>query len=178
MIRIVSILACIAVGGGLGALAREGTMSLLHGLIGLPVFVSLCIVNVLGSCAIGIVFGHIELAYNRREHSRLDQLPIPGRYTSGSHWPTNDPTMLVVDVFKRSAVLQAVSALVITGFLGAYTTFSAFCLLTVQLLESNNIIEAIISIVGSVALGLFAVWCGIHIGCRTATRGRLQADCD
>ena len=60
--------------------------------------------------------------------------------------------------------------LVITGFLGAYTTFSAFCLITVQLLEANHVIEALISVVGSVAVGLFAVWCGIHIGCRTAMR--------
>ena len=168
MIRIVSILACIAVGGGLGALAREGSMSLLHGIIGLPVFVSLSIVNVLGSLAIGIVFGHIELAYNRREHSRLDQLPIPGRYAG--HWPTNDPTVTPVDIFKRSTNVQAASALLITGFLGAYTTFSAFCLVTVQLLASNNIIGAIISVVGSVLLGLAAVWCGMHIGCRTAAR--------
>ena len=71
MIRLISILACIAVGGGLGALAREGSMTLLHVFIGLPVYVSLGIVNVLGSLVIGIVFGHIELAYNRREHSRL-----------------------------------------------------------------------------------------------------------
>ena len=178
MIRIASILTCIAVGGGLGALARDGTMSLLHGLLGLPVFVALSTVNVLGSLAIGIVFGHIELAYNRRERSRLDQLPMPGKYTGGTHWPTNDPTMLVVDVFKRSATLQIVSALLITGFLGAYTTFSAFCLLTVQLLESNDIISAAISIVGSVALGLFAVWCGIHIGCRTGSRSRPGSEPD
>ena len=178
MIRIVSILACIAVGGGLGALAREGSMTLLNVFIGLPTFVSLSIVNVLGSLAIGFVFGHIELAYNRREHSRLDQLPIPGQYIASNHWPNNDPTVPAVDVFKRSAMLQATSALIITGFLGAYTTFSAFCLITVQLLESNHVIEAIISVVGSVAVGLFAVWCGIHIGCRTAMRRAPKSSTD
>ena len=52
---------------------------------------------------------------------------MPERYAA--HWPTNDPTVTPVDIFKRSTNVQAASALLITGFLGAYTTFSAFCLI-------------------------------------------------
>lgn len=168
MMRLTSIIFCIAIGGGLGALAREGTMSLMHGVLGLPAFASLAIVNVLGSLVIGFVFGRLEGSLNRRGGSRLSQLPHSKHLESRPWWPDGDPTLPAVDLLRFDTALQLASALLITGFLGAYTTFSAFCLLTVQLLEVGQVLDAVLSVVGSVTLGLVAAWIGVHIGCRTS----------
>lgn len=165
MMRLIAVLMCISIGGGFGALAREGTMNLMHGMVGLPIFVSLGIVNVLGSFVIGIVFGLLEGHYKRDGKSRLKQVPhskhLPERV---DWWPDGDPTISAVDLLRTEMSLQMASALLITGFLGAYTTFSAFSLLTVQLLQADQIIDAVISVVGSVSLGLLVVWAGLHLG--------------
>ena len=57
MMHTLVILLCIAIGGGCGALSREGMMALMHGVLGLPPFVALGVVNVSGSLVIGFVFG-------------------------------------------------------------------------------------------------------------------------
>jgi fluoride exporter len=54
--------------------------------------------------------------------------------------------------------------LLITGFCGGYTTFSAFGLENVNLLQSQNIFYAILYISASVFLGLTAVWLGTILG--------------
>ncbi|HEX6724213.1 MAG TPA: fluoride efflux transporter CrcB [Gaiella sp.] len=53
---------------------------------------------------------------------------------------------------------------VVTGFLGAYTTFSTFSLDTFRLIESGEIGQALANTVASVTLGLLAVWAGIRVG--------------
>ncbi|MAT82618.1 MAG: hypothetical protein CMJ29_13360 [Phycisphaerae bacterium] len=176
MMRFISILACISIGGGFGALAREGTMSLMHGLVGLPVFVSLGIVNVLGSFLIGIVFGLLEGHLRRDGKSRLKQVPHAQHLNHNvKWWPDGDPTLPAVDILRAENSLQMASALFITGFLGAYTTFSAFCLLTVQLLQANQWIDAVISVVGSISLGLIVVWLGLHLGVRMVLRSHSKS---
>ncbi|MDG2422347.1 MAG: CrcB family protein [Phycisphaerales bacterium] len=176
MMRLLPILACISIGGGFGALAREGTMSLMHGIIGLPVFVSLGIVNVLGSFLIGIVFGVLEGHLRRDGKSRLKQVPHSKPLEDKVNWwPDGDPTMPAVDVLRAELSLQMASALLITGFLGAYTTFSAFCLLTVQLLQADQIMDAVISVVGSISLGLLVVWIGLHLGVRLVPKTKSES---
>jgi len=164
MIRLFSILACIGIGGGFGALAREGTMSLMHGIIGLPAFVALGFVNVFGSFMIGIIFGALEGHLNREGTSRLKQAPHHRRLHKLPWWPNGDLTQPAVDLLQAQITLQTASAMLITGFLGAYTTFSAFSLLTVQLLQSGQTLNAVISVAGSVCLSLLMVWIGLHIG--------------
>ncbi len=52
---------------------------------------------------------------------------------------------------------------VITGFLGGFTTFSAFSLETIKLLQNGNLMLAIVYIIASVALSLLAVLMGMAI---------------
>jgi len=53
--------------------------------------------------------------------------------------------------------------LLITGFCGGFTTFSAFGLENIVLLQNNNSIYAFAYIALSIVLGLFAVWLGLFI---------------
>ena len=57
-----------------------------------------------------------------------------------------------------------VRAAVVTGFLGAYTTFSTFSLDTYRLLEEGHTAQAGLNAFGTLAAGLVAVWFGLKIG--------------
>jgi len=53
---------------------------------------------------------------------------------------------------------------VVTGFLGAYTTFSTFSLDTFRLLEEGHNLQAGFNAFGTLAAGLVAVWLGLKLG--------------
>ena len=170
MMWLIAMLTCIALGGGLGALAREGSMTLMKGILGLPASVSLGLVNVLGSFLIGLAFSRLEGSLRRDGSSRLADLPHADVLEDRAWWPDGDPTLPAVDLLRFEIALQLASGLIITGFLGAYTTFSAFCLLTVQLLQAGRFLEAAVHVGGSIILGLAAAWTGAHLGCRMSRR--------
>lgn len=50
---------------------------------------------------------------------------------------------------------------IVTGCLGALTTFSTFGLETVRLLEDSKLNAAAANVIGNIAVGLPAVWLGI-----------------
>jgi CrcB protein len=52
----------------------------------------------------------------------------------------------------------------VTGFLGAYTTFSTLSLDTFRLLERGELGQAVANMAGTVVLGMLAVWAGITVG--------------
>ena len=54
--------------------------------------------------------------------------------------------------------------LLVTGFLGGYTTFSSFSFEAVALLEARRWDAAALYVVGSVALGLLATGLGLGLG--------------
>lgn len=58
----------------------------------------------------------------------------------------------------------SVRALVATGFLGAYTTFSTFGVETVLLVEEGSALLAVVYVIASIMLGLGATVAGLALG--------------
>ena len=75
---------------------------------------------------------------------------------------------LIMGVLERRQVLEPqLSLFLITGFLGSFTTFSAFSYETLFLMRRGDFPTAILNIFLSVVFCLTAVWFGTRIG-RTA----------
>ncbi|ORU93156.1 MAG: camphor resistance protein CrcB [Cycloclasticus sp. symbiont of Poecilosclerida sp. N] len=71
---------------------------------------------------------------------------------------------LLYELFlQRLSVSPDVKAILLVGFLGAFTTFSTFSIETVQLMEQGDLFKAIINILASVILCVLAAWCGLQI---------------
>lgn len=59
---------------------------------------------------------------------------------------------------------ESARLLLTVGFLGGFTTFSTFSMDTLKLIDAGNIFLAGVNIVGSVVIGLAAVYIGYKIG--------------
>lgn len=71
---------------------------------------------------------------------------------------------LLYELFlQRLSVSPEVRAVLLIGFLGAFTTFSTFSIETINLIEQGDLIKAIINILASVILCVLAAWCGLQI---------------
>ncbi|MEC8560679.1 MAG: CrcB family protein [Planctomycetota bacterium] len=154
----------IGVGGAFGALARHLLAYLAHDVIGLPQYVAVMIVNVLGCLLIGLVFMLIEAVYNRDQPSRMAGSRLAAPLCSRGWWPPGDPTAPVFREFAADARAQLASAILITGFLGGMTTFSHFSLVSLQLNAGGDTVGLLVNVVGSVVLGVLATWGGLKLG--------------
>jgi fluoride exporter len=72
--------------------------------------------------------------------------------------------LLFVLLTERAGLSPAWRTSVTVGFLGAYTTFSTFTLETFRLVEDGALGTAALNVIGSLAVGLIAVWLGVSLG--------------
>lgn len=70
-------------------------------------------------------------------------------------------TILLIDKVHLTIEWRA---LLIVGFLGAFTTFSTFAFETVMYFQQGAFDKAMINIVGNVVLCLVMVWLGLWVG--------------
>lgn len=117
----------VAAGGALGSLGRYWLTGVMAGLTGPRFPWGTLLINVLGSCVIGLVAG-LTLA--------------PARV--GLH-----PDLRIF---------------LMTGVCGGFTTFSAFSLQTLELLQAGDTVLAFGYAVASVLLCIAATWCGWTLG--------------
>lgn len=71
---------------------------------------------------------------------------------------------LLVGAIESRVLSPAVRPLVITGFLGAYTTFSSFSIETITLAGEGSFLLATVYVLASVAVGLAATVLGLALG--------------
>jgi fluoride exporter len=95
----------------------------------------------------------------------------------GHRWPTFPWGTMVINVSGSFILGVLFAALVehdigsttlrvalLTGLMGAYTTFSTFSLETFRLFEDGSVGPALANVALSVVLGLLAVWLGVATG--------------
>jgi CrcB protein len=72
--------------------------------------------------------------------------------------------ILIASLGKINTLQDDIRLLLVTGFCGGFTTFSAFAYENMQLMQSGQLQSAVLYIFVSVALCLLAVWIGMLIG--------------
>ena len=70
---------------------------------------------------------------------------------------------LMAGWLARASVPESARLFLVTGILGGFTTFSAFGLESVGLLRRGEFSLALLYILGSVLVGIAAVWLGLRL---------------
>lgn len=72
--------------------------------------------------------------------------------------------LLVVGMAARFELSQELRGFLVVGILGGFTTFSTFSLETVLLMERGEFFQALVYAVGSLILGVAAIFAGMWLG--------------
>jgi CrcB protein len=72
--------------------------------------------------------------------------------------------ILYILLIERASVGAEWRALLLVGFLGAFTTFSTFSIETLNLIENGELIKAGTNVFLSVFLCVLAAWSGVIVG--------------
>src|SRR5688500_6205202 len=65
---------------------------------------------------------------------------------------------------NRIDLSPSLRAFIVVGFLGGFTTFSAFSLDTLALARTGHAGQALLNVAGQVGLSLIGVWAGFRLG--------------
>lgn len=113
--------------------------------------------------ALGGVFG----VWARYGLTRLVQDILPGNFPFGTLAVNVIGSFalafLFVETVERLTLPPALRAGILTGGIGAFTTFSTFIVETITLLEEGETVKALVYLAASVALGLIAAFAGIYL---------------
>lgn len=67
-------------------------------------------------------------------------------------------------VQEHQAFRPETRVVIVVGFLGGFTTFSAFAYETTELLRGGALLPALLNVLGNVVLGVTGVWLGAVVG--------------
>lgn len=73
---------------------------------------------------------------------------------------------LFIFLIERSSLGPEWRAMILIGFLGAFTTFSTFSIETLNLMENDAMVRAFANILVSLIICILAAWLGVILGRR------------
>ncbi len=156
----------VAIGGALGALLRA-TVVHAAGLLGVPAWGAVALVNVLGGVAIGAIFVHLEARFLRHARSRLVASPHARRVEARGWLLDADQTLDPVDLFRAETRMRVQSGYWVTGFLGGFTTFSSFALELYELGARTDGAAFVGAYLLAALAPIAATWAGLVLGAFT-----------